>query len=462
MPIEFSRLSAAGPRVRRLLPLAALTMTTLAYAADTPPPLTIVQHQLPNGLKVVLAEDHSRPVTNLQVWYHVGSKDEKTGRTGFAHLFEHIMFRGSKNVGPEEHMRYVREAGGQVNAYTSFDQTVYWETFPSNYLERMLWLEADRLASLDVSDANFKKEREVVKEERRLRFENPPYGMIFEDVLAQTFQNYPYKHLPIGSMDDLNKATVQDVKEFHDLYYVPNNATIVAVGDFDAKQTIALIEKHFGPIPMGRPIPRVKATEPAQDAPREKTIKYKNVPLDAVVDAYHLPPLGDPDSYALEIASSILSTGQSSRLYKRLVYDEQSAVAAQGEGLFLEGPSLFFGFAVVNQGKNIKEVANSLEYTFTEMGDKPVSDEELSKAKNQTIAGFIIGRESVQAKADFLGKCAVLLGDPERYNTELEKYRKVSAADVQRVSKKYLTRNNQTKLWVYPDKDEPKPEEPKK
>lgn len=461
MPLQSNRFSAPQLRVRCLAPLAALTMTMMAFAADTPPPLKIVRHQLPNGLKIVLAEDHSRPVTNLQVWFHVGSKDEKTGRTGFAHLFEHLMFRGSKNVGPEEHMRYVREAGGQVNAYTSFDQTVYWETFPSNYLERMLWLEADRLSSLDVSDANFKKEREVVKEERRLRFENPPYGMIFEDVLAKTYTNYPYKHLPIGSMEDLNKATVEDVKEFHDLFYVPNNATIVAVGDFDTKEAIALIEKHFGAIPKGKPIPRVTATEPAQTAAREVTIKYKNVPLDAVVDAYHLPPLGHPDSYALEIASSILSAGQSSRLYKRLVYDEQSAVAAQGEGLFLEGPSVFFGFAVVNQGKNIKEVSNSLEYTFAEMGEKPVSDEELAKAKNQTIAGFIIGREGVQAKADFLGKCAVLLGDPDRYNTELENYRKVTAADVLRVSKKYLAKSNQTKLWVYPDKEEPKAAEPK-
>ena len=426
-------------------------MTFAASAADTPPRLTIQKHELSNGLKIVLAEDRSRPVVNLQIWYHVGSKDEKTGRTGFAHLFEHIMFRGSKNVGPEEHMRIVREAGGQLNAYTSFDQTVYWETFPSNYLDRMLWLEADRMASLDVSDANFKKEREVVKEERRMRYENPPYGELVDDVLANTYQQYPYKHSPIGSMDDLNKSTVEDVQAFHSLYYVPNNATLVAVGDFDAKEALQLITKHFAGVPKGKPVPRVSTEEPAQSAGREKTIHYKNIPLDAVVTAYHLPPLGHPDSYALDIASQILSSGQSSRLYKRLVYDEQSAVAAQGEGLFLEGPSIFFGFAIANQGKNIKEVGTSLEYTFAEMAEKPVGDDELNKAKNQTIAGFIIGREGVQAKADFLGKCAVLLGDAERYNTELEKYRAVTAADVQRVVKQYLAKTNQTKLWIYPE-----------
>ena len=433
--------------------LFAITLCAqcLATAADTPPPLKIHTAELPNGLKIVLAEDRSRPVINLQVWYHVGSKDEKVNRTGFAHLFEHMMFRGSKNVGPEEHMRYVRQAGGDINAYTSFDQTVYWQTFPSNFLERMIWLEADRLASLDVSEANFKKEREVVKEERRLRFENPPYGTLLEEVLKNTFTNYPYKHSPIGSMEDLNKASITDVQEFHSLYYVPNNATIVAVGDFDTKEAVALITKHFSSIPKGKPIPRITTKEPELTAGREVTVKDKKAPLDAVVTAYHLPSLGHPDTYALEIASAILSSGQSSRLYKRLVYDEQSALAAQGQSLFLEGPSIFFGFAVVNQGKNIKEVATSLEYTFGEMAEKPVTDEELGKAKNQTIAGFILGREGVQARADFLGRCAVLLNNPELYNTELENYRKVTAADVQRVAKKYLAKTNQTKIWVAPE-----------
>jgi len=449
MPNTTSRLFA--------LTLCAQCLTLLpmaSYAADTPPPLKIQKFELPNGLKIVLAEDRSRPVTNLQVWYHVGSKDEKTGRTGFAHLFEHLMFRGSKNVGPEEHMRLVRELGGQLNAYTSFDQTVYWQTFPSNYLERIIWMEADRMASLDVSQANFTKEREVVKEERRMRYENPPYGLLFEDVFAKTYTTYPYKHMPIGSMEDLNKASIQDVQDFHSLYYVPNNATLVAVGDFDAKEAYALIAKHFTAIPKGKPIPRVTATEPAQTAARESTVKYKNAPLEAVVTAYHLPPMGHPDAYALEIASSILSAGQSSRLYKRLVYDEQSAVAAQGQSFFLEGPSVFFGFAVANQGKNIKEVATSLEYTFSEISEKPVTDEELTKAKNQTIAGFIIGREGVQAKADYLGRCAVLLNDADRYNNELENYRKVTAADVLRVAKKYLAKSNQTKIWVAPEQQQ--------
>lgn len=446
-------------RISLILTLTLALSSWAAFAADTPPPLKIIEKSLPNGLKAVLAEDRSRPVINLQVWYHVGSKDEKTGRTGFAHLFEHMMFRGSKNVKPEEHMRLVRQAGGVVNAYTSQDTTVYWQTFPSNHLERMLWLEADRMRSLDVSEENFKKEREVVKEERRLRIENPPYGQLGEDVFNAAYSVYPYKHTPIGSMEDLNKATIEDVKAFHDLYYVPNNATIVIVGDFDTEQAFEMMRKHFGAIPKGKPVPRVTVKEPEQTAAREKTVQYASAPLDAVVSAYQLPPASHPDRYALEIASNILSSGQSSRLYRRLVYEEQSAIAAAGEASFLEGPSLFFGFGVANQGKNIKEVASSLDYTFEEMKKSPVSDEELTKAKNQVIAGFITGRQTVQAKADFLGAVSVLYGDPQKYNTELANYQKVTAADVQRVVQKYLAKERMTRLWVQPAKAAPaKPE----
>lgn len=421
-----------------------------AIAADTPPALQIRQKTLKNGLKIVAAEDRSRPVVNLQVWYHVGSKDEEEGRTGFAHLFEHIMFRGSKNVGPEEHMRLVRQAGGVVNAYTGFDTTVYWETFPSNYLERMLWLEADRMASLDVSEENFHKERDVVKEERRLRVENPPYGNLLEEVLKNAYVRYPYRHSPIGSAEDLDRATLADVRAFHAKYYVPNNATLILVGDFAAEEAFRLAQKHFGGIARGGRVPRVRVKEPEQKSRREASLQDPKAPLDAVVAAYHLPPAGHPDSYALEIASSILSAGQSSRLYRKLVYEDQSALTAQGEALFLEGPSLFFGYAIANPGKDIREILKSIELIFGEMMAKSVSEEELEKAKNQILASFILERESMQAKADFLGKCAVLLKDPDRYNSEIERYRRVTAADVQRVVKQYLAPERQTLVFIRP------------
>lgn len=430
--------------------LFILLFAALASAAqDQPQKLNITTHELPNGLKLVLAEDHSRPVINLQVWYHVGSKDERPGRTGFAHLFEHMMFRGSKNVGPEEHMRLVSQAGGQVNAYTTFDQTVYWESFPSNYLDRMLWLEADRLSSLTITDATFQKEREVVKEERRLRYENPPYGMLFERVLNALYQQYPYKHLPIGSTEDLNNATTADVQDFFNTYYVPNNATVVIVGDFDSKSAIASATKYFGPIPRSKnPVPRVTATEPQQTEMREVNAEIANAPLPVVVKAYHMPPLGHPDSYALDLASQILSAGQSSRLYKKLVYEDQSALAAAGQSQLLEGPSFFFAYGIINQGKDVKVVAEGLEAALDRMRKEAVSAEELAKAKQQVTSHYIIGRQRMQQKADALGHLAVLLGDPRLYNTELDKYRKVTAADIQRVCAKYLVPSNETRVWI--------------
>lgn len=412
--------------------------------------MLIHRHELPNGLQVVLAEDQSRPVANLQIWYHVGSKDERPGRTGFAHLFEHLMFRGSRNVGPEEHMRLVREAGGELNAYTSFDVTVYWETFPSHYLERMLWLEADRMASLDISEENFTKEREVVKEERRVNYEGPPYGLLMEDVLRNTYSEYPYRHPPIGSMKDIDAATIEDVREFHGTYYTPNNATVVLVGDFESARALEWIERHFGGIPQGIPTPRVTAGEPVRSAAAECSLRYPNAPLPAVVTSYLLPPAGHPDSYALEVASNLLSGGQSSRLYDRLVYTERSAVAAFGQGQFLEGPSFFFGAAVANQGSDIRALAASLEGAYAELQDSPAPQEELGKARNQFAARFVLGREGVQAKADFLGRCAVLLGDAQRYHTERERYESVTAGDIQRVMRQYLDPARQVKIWIEP------------
>lgn len=427
----------------------APSLVDSAPASDTPPAIKIRQEALANGLKVVLVEDRSRPLINLQVWYHVGSKDERTGRTGFAHLFEHLMFLGSKNVEPEQHMRYVRQAGGQVNAYTSFDQTVYWETFPSNYLERMLWLEADRMATLDVSEEHFTKEREVVKEERRMRYENQPYGLVMEAVLAETYKVYPYKHMPIGSVEDLEKASLQDVRDFHSTFYVPNNATLILVGDLDSDEALKLVQKHFSTVPRRKEIPRVTVKEPAPTAPRFSEVKQANIPLPAVTLSWILPPLDHPDTYALDVAGIILSSGQSSRIYRKLVYEEQLAQYAFGQAQSLEGPSFFFGAAIVNQGKDIQQLSDGLQAVIQELAAAAPSDAELTKAKNQLIAGFITGREGVQAKGDSLGRCAVLLGNPERYNGELERFRQVTAEDVRRVTAQYLNPEKLTRL-VFP------------
>ncbi len=372
---------------------ALLALTAPAEAADalkvTPPTLQIQPHKLANGLQVLLHEDHSAPVVNVQLWYHVGSKDEKKGRSGFAHLFEHIMFKGSENIPLEEFKNLISSVGGRYNATTDFDRTLYWETIPANYLERILWMEADRMRALDVSEENFKSERDVVKEERRLRVDNPPFGRLFGVVLDKTYTTHPYRILPIGSMADLDAATLQDVRDFHATYYVPNNATLVIAGDFDPAQATKWIETYFGPIPQGKPIPRDIAKEPAQTAERRTTDYHPNTPLPAVVLTYHVPQAGHLDAYALEVASNILSGGESSRLYKRMVYDKQMALQAGGQTVLLEDPGVFFFFSILQAGQKPEAAEKELQAEVDRLKSEPVSEDELAKAKNQLIAGLI-------------------------------------------------------------------------
>jgi zinc protease len=431
----------AGPR-------RAAAQETAAEAR--PRHVAIRSHTLANGLRLVMVEEHSAPVINLQVWYHVGSKDEKVGRTGFAHLFEHLMFKGSAHVGPEEHSRFIEAIGGIDNATTNDDTTQYWETFPSNYLERVLWLEADRLGSLNVDAENFKSEREVVKEERRTRLENAPYGLVIEDLYAAAFSVHPYKHTTIGSMDDLNKATLDDVKEFFHTFYRPDNATVIIVGDFSAAQAIAWSEKYFGGIPRpSQPLPRVTTVEPPQTAERRLTKSYgANSPLPAVVEGFKMPAAFTLDSYPLTLASNILSGGESSRLYRKLVYEDRIAVQTAGFGLFAEQPNLFFAFAVMNQGKTAAEGEKAIDAILKQMESEPVGAKELEKARNQQIAGFILGRQTNQEIATALGHDAVIGGDAELLNTDLERYLRVTPADIERVAREYFTTARRTVLTV--------------
>ncbi|MFL6200882.1 MAG: M16 family metallopeptidase [Thermoanaerobaculia bacterium] len=433
---------------------AALILGTQALAAATlkvaPPELKVRQHELANGLKVILHEDRSVPVVNVQVWYHVGSKDERQGRSGFAHLFEHIMFKGSANVAPEEHINFINSIGGRFNATTDFDRTLYFQTFPSQYLERILWMEADRMSSLDVSEENFHSERDVVKEERRMRIENPPFGRLFEVVLDKTFTTHPYRILPIGSMADLDAATIEDVREFHRTYYVPNNATLVVSGDFQADETLGWIEKYFAPIPKGKPIPRNVPKEPAQTAER-RTVEYDaNTPLPAVIFTYHIPAAGNPDLYALQVAANVLSNGQSSRLYRKLVYDQQIALQADGQTIVLEDPGVFFFFAILQAGKTVEEAEKSLAEEAQRLIAEPVPQEELEKARNQLIAGQVFERQTVQDKGVALGYASVILKDVSRVDKDLAELQKVTAADVQRVAKAYFRPEDRTVVNMLP------------
>jgi zinc protease len=428
----------------------AVLLAPASQAAVRPPRLDYTMTTLPNGLKVVFLEDHSTPIVHLQVWYHVGSKNERPGRTGFAHFFEHMMFKGSQNVEPEGHPSYISSVGGQSNAFTNEDATVFWETVPAQYLPLILWLEADRMASLKIEEKAFKNEREVVKEERRMRIENQPYGRLQEIIADQSFAVHPYKHPVIGSMKDLDAASVDDVREFFGTYYVPNNATAVLVGDFDSKEALALVTQYLGRVPASaRPVPRDIPKEPPQTKEKRVTL-HDEWPLPAVVVAHHITFDGNPDSYPLHIASKILSDGQSSRIYRKLVYEKGIALAAFGGGNIIEDPNLFFAVAIVQPGHTTEEATAALIAELDKLRDAPVSAAELQQAKNQFARDYILGRETNQSKAEQLGHAVVIHNDIKTADDEFEIFQNLTVTDVQRVAKTYFTPENRTVITILP------------
>ena len=420
-------------------------------SAVRPPKLDFTTHTLSNGLQVILLEDHAVPVIDLQVWYHVGGKDERPGHTGFAHLFEHLMFKGSAHVGTEEHSRIIEAVGGYDNAETGDDTTNYFETFPSQYLERVLWIEADRMGSLNVDEANFESERKVVEEERRLRVDNQPYGSLEEDLRAAAFTVHGYHHTPIGSIADLDKATLEDVRAFFNTYYKPNNATLVIVGDFNSDQALSWTRKYFEGIPASAgPIPRPDIPEPPQTEERDVAKSYSNTPLPAVVIGYKIPARYAPDAYPLDLASNILAGGESSRLYQALVYKDQIAVQSAGFGNFTEDPNLFWAYAIMNPGHAPADGEKAVVAILDGLKNQPVSANELQKAKNQEISGFILGRDTDEQKAVALAGAAVIGKNPDLVNTELERYLKVTPEDIERVAKEYFVPQRATILTIKP------------
>jgi zinc protease len=430
---------------------AAVCLVLAAAPASVPRPTKFdyTMHTLPNGLQVVYLEDHSTPIVHLAVWYHVGSKDEKPGRTGFAHLFEHLMFKGSKNVHPDQHPSWITSIGGQSNAFTDEDTTVFWETVPANYLPLVLWLEADRMASLQVTNEKFVSEREVVKEERRMRIENQPYGRLSEILYDKAFTTHPYKHQTIGSMEDLNAATIDDVTAFHDTYYVPNNATVALVGDFATKDAQALVEQYLGPVAKGKSVPRDIPKEPPQTAERRFTVA-ESWPLPAVAVAYHITYDGHPDSYPLHITDKILTDGDSSRIYRSLVYEKRMALAAFGEAKLIEHPNLFYAVAVVQPGQPPEKVLQELIAQIERLKTEPVTAEELERAKRQFARDYILGRETDQQKALDLAHAIVIHNDIKTADGEFDLFQNVTAADVQRMAKTYFTPENRTVLTIMP------------
>jgi zinc protease len=440
----------------RLLTVAALLGSLVGSrseplgAAVPPPKLKYELTTLENGLTVVLLEDHSTPIVHLQLWYHVGSKDERPGRTGFAHLFEHLMFKGSRNVGTEQHTSMISAVGGQSNAYTNDDTTVFWETVPAQYLPLVLWLEADRMASLRVDRAAFQTEREVVKEERRMRIENPPYGRLSEIIYRNAFTVHPYKHPTIGSMEDLEAASVEDVRDFYRTYYVPSNATLVLAGDFDPTEAMQIVMRTVGRVPRSsRAVPRDLPKEPPQAAERRVTVE-EPWPHPAVVVSHHITYDGHPDSYPLHIASKILSDGQSSRIYRKLVYEKGIALTAFGGGNIIEHPNLFFAVAILQPGHTPEEAEQALIAELDRLKNEPISEHELQRAKNQFARDYILGRETIQEKSSQLAHAVVIHDDVKTADGEFDIFMNLTVDDVQRVARTYFTDESRMVLKVLP------------
>ena len=438
------------PAFALALVVAVLSYSFAASAAVRPPKLQYETSTLSNGLTVIYSEDHSTPIVHLQLWYHVGSKNEKSGRTGFAHLFEHMMFKGSQNVEPESHTSLISGVGGQANAYTTDDETVFWETLPAHYLPMALWLEADRMASLRINRDTFVNEREVVKEERRMRVDNQPYGRLNEIIYDQAFTTHPYKHSTIGSMEDLEAASIDDVRDFYSTYYVPANATLVLVGDFETAQAKQLVEQYFGRVPKAeRPVPRDIPQEPPHT--KERSVRLETPwPLPAVVVAHHITYDGHPDSYPLHIASKVLSDGQSSRIYQKLVYERQLAVAAFGGANLIEHPNLFYAVAIVQPGQKPEDAVNALIAELDKLKADPITDRELQRTKNQFARDYILNRESNQQKATQLAHAAVIHGQITTADGEFDIFQKITAADVQRVARTYFTPENRLVITLMP------------
>ncbi len=406
--------------------------------------------KLKNGLRVITVEDHTAPVIALSVTYNVGSRNERQGRTGFAHLFEHMMFKGSENVGSGEHFVLVFNNGGSMNGTTNEDRTNYFEVLPANQLDLALFLESDRMRSLAITKENLDNQRNAVQEERRLGVDNQPYGKTGEMQQELIYDNFAYKHTTIGSMEDLNAASVQDVTDFFKMYYAPNNAVLVLVGDFTTTDALARIRKSFESIPRQPNPPDVDMTEPEQKAERRASVDDVLARAARVDIAFKAVPGNTPDFYALQVLSAALQAGQSSRLYQKLVKEKELVTIVGGFMDEKRGTGAFYTFAILRQGSKPEDVESAIAEEIEKLKKEPIAEWELQKAKNTTRRNFITGLQSSLSRAITIGQYTTYYNEPNLINTRLDKVAAVTREDVQRVANKYLRDTNRTVITTTP------------
>jgi len=425
-------------------------LTTLVPVAATTPKVTFTDTKLKNGLRVIIAEDHNAPVFSITVTYNVGSRDERKGRTGFAHLFEHMMFKGSENVGPGEHFTLVFNNGGNMNGTTNKDRTLYYETLPSNQLELGLFLEADRMRSLDITTDNLDNQRHAVQEERRLGVDNQPYGKTFEAVDELAYDNFAYEHSVIGSMADLSAAGIDDVASFFKTYYAPNNAVLAIVGDVKTEDCLARVRQHFESIPSQPPPPAVDMTEPPQKEERRRTIDDPLARLPRIDMAFKIPPAMSPDEDALSVLGTVLAGGRSSRLYEQVVRQKQLAPGISAFAGTSRGPGLFRVIATASPGKSVADIEAAIDAELEKIKTGSIADWEMQKARTSARSSFVSSLQSTLSRAVLLAQYAIFYDNPGLINTRAEKIAAVTAADVQRVARTYLTRENRTVVITNP------------
>jgi zinc protease len=416
------------------------------------PPLQLEEYTLKNGLRVVLNPDASVPVVSVAVYYDVGSRNERQGRTGFAHLFEHMMFQGSENVPKAGHFQFVMKAGGTMNGTTSSERTNYFQTLPANQLPLAMWLESDRMRSLAVTKENLDNQREAVKEEKRLRYDNQPYGQVFDLLNSMIYKNFANAHSTIGSMEDLEAATVEDVKEFFRIYYAPNNAVLVVSGSFDPKEAKALIEKYFATIPSQPKPPAIDVSEPAEVAVKAKTYEDKLAPFPAFIDGWKIPARQTPEFNALYLAGKLLYDGESSRLYQKLVKGDESVIQIFGFTDERRGPSSAIIGAIPKPGKDVKQIRGQIYEEIKQLATAGPSADEMQKLRNQLINDEVRARQSSLARAQRIAEATLYDGKPALVNTELEELLKITPEQIRDAVAKYLNTDNRAQLDIVPAK----------
>lgn len=425
------------------------SVTAIAVSAQTPK-IDFIEYQLDNGLTVILHEDHSTPIVAVSVMYHVGAKNENPERTGFAHFFEHLLFEGSANIARGEFFKYIENAGGNNNANTTNDRTFYYEVLPSNQLELGLWLESERLLHANIDQEGVDTQNEVVKEEKRLRVDNQPYGSFLAEMNKRAFKKHPYRWTTIGEMEHLDAATLQEFMDFYHKFYVPENAILSIAGDLDVEKTKQMIEAYFGSIPRGKQkIEPITIVEPPLGGEIRDTI-YDNIQLPGVMMAYRVPEQGTKDFYAIQMMSMILSDGESSRLNKKCVEETQSAMYAGSFPFPSEDPGLSFVFAIANADVDPSTLEKEVNGELDKLKSALISDKEYTKIRNMMENDFIYNFTSMVGIAENLANYKMYLGDANLINTELDRFLQVTKEDILRVANTYFTDENRVVLYYLP------------